>query len=409
MRYIACVTNDGPLSFRTGRETVNVTTLPYVPGTTLLGGLAEAHTLLRHDVDQFNAFFLGQTASFGNLYPASFKPEALQGDTDPVYPLPATARTCKRFGGFASDEDDPKDEPHHGVFDALIPWVLFALSGETHTEALDGVKNCPYPRCEAPLDRFDGFYRRSASSIRAIGKAGVERGLRTRTGIHRATGTVRQGILYSREVLRTNMTFWGTLTVPDAQAQAFDQFVQEANESGLLHLGNNRTRGLGRVTLKLKQAKSQDSTETLGQRIHAFDAELRRRALALDIPTPHAVYLPLTLLSDAILFDRLLRYRGAIEPDYLAEVWGLSNADLVYQNSGDRRVMGWSNLWRLPKPDDVAITKGSVFVFGLSRPFDDDVSQLLLRMQDEGIGARRREGFGRLQVANPFHWEVKGA
>ena len=70
--------------------------------------------------------------------------------------------------------------------------------------------------------------------------------------------------------------------------------------------------------------------------------------------------------------------------------------------------MGWSDLWRLPKPDDIAISMGSVSLFGLSVPLNDDIVQALLQMQEEGIGARRREGFGRLLVSSSFHWEVKG-
>ena len=204
------------------------------------------------------------------------------------------------------------------------------------------------------------------------------------------------------------MSFWGTLAVSSEASRAFAQFVEEANRTGLLRLGNNRTRGFGRVTLSLAQVDEADSAQSLSTRIQTFDAELRKRAQAQKIETPHQFYLPLTLISDAVLFDRLLRHRAAIEPDYLAQTWGISGAELVYQNSGTRRVMGWNDLWRLPKRDDVAIAKGSVFLFGLARTLGDDLLPALLRMQTEGIGARRREGFGRLLVASPFHWEVEG-
>lgn len=408
MRYVLFVTESGPLSFRTGRETVNTGTLPYVPGTSILGGLAQMHTMLRRDADQFSAFFLTDGVSFGNLYPSPVMPGAPQDDLTPVYPLPVTARTCKRFGGFLHDEDDPQDEPHHGVWDALIPWALFALSEQTQAQVLDPIRHCPHPDCQEPLDRFDGFYRRGTSDALVMSRAQVERGLRTRTGIQRATGTVQQGILYSREVLRAGTNFWGTLTVPDEHAQAFEDFVRQVDESDLLHVGNNRTRGFGRVKLALAKTGPQDSLASLRQRVNTFDTQLRHEAQAAGIPTPHALYLLLTLTSDTILLDRLLRYRGAIETDYLAETWDIPNAELVYQNSGTRRVMGWSDLWGLPRADQVAITKGAVFVLGLSQPPDDELLQTLLRMQTEGIGARRREGFGRLWVASPFHWEVKG-
>ena len=73
MKYIVQITDCGPLSFRAGREKATVETLSYVSGSTLLGGLASAHVALRRDPDEFNAFFMNGGASFGNLYPASFK------------------------------------------------------------------------------------------------------------------------------------------------------------------------------------------------------------------------------------------------------------------------------------------------------------------------------------------------
>jgi CRISPR-associated Csx10 family RAMP protein len=410
MKYIVQITDCGPLSFRAGREKTTSETLPYVPGTALLGGLASAHALLRRDPAEFDAFFMNGGASFGNLYPASFKPDELKGETNPVYPLPRTAVSCKRFDGFTFDEEDGKDNPHHGVFDALIPWALFALSGQTDARPLGDFKQCS--QCGEALDRFDGFYRRNPFDAQEMGTTKASRGLRTRTGIHRTTGTVRQGVLYSREVLRPNgqssSQFWGVLTLSDDQAQTFHRFVQQANTSGLLRMGNNRTRGFGRVTLKLEAMDSGDTPDDLKDRIQTFDGALREQAQRFDIAAPHAAYVPLTLTSDAILFDRLLRHQATITPDYLASVWGLAGVELVYQNSGTRRVLGWNDLFRLPKANDIAITMGSVFLLGFSEPPDDGALRTLLKMQEEGIGARRREGFGRLLVAHPFHWEVNG-
>ncbi len=408
MKYIVQITDCGPLSFRAGREKATVETLSYVSGSTLLGGLASAHVALRRDPDEFNAFFMNGGASFGNLYPASFTLGELQGGSDPVYPLPRTAVSCKRFKGFTFDEEDPKDEAHHGVFDALIPWALFALSERADPRPLDTLSECSHPQCRESLDHFDGFYRRNPFDEREMGTAKAKRGLRTRTGINRATGTVRQGILYSREALRAGSTFWGALTVSDDQAKAFKAFVDDANEAQLLRLGNNCTRGFGRVNVQLNAMNSGDTSDLLQKRVQTFNDALRQQAQNFDIDTAHAAYVPLTLVADAILYDRLLRCQTTITPDYLADVWGLTGVELIYQNSGARRVMGWNDLFRLPKPDDIAITMGSVFLLGFSDPPDGGTLQTLLKMQDEGIGARRREGFGRLLVAHPFHWEVNG-
>jgi len=170
----------------------------------------------------------------------------------------------------------------------------------------------------------------------------------------------------------------------------------------MVRLGNNRTRGFGRVVLDIRESEEEDAEE-LAQRAKAFDTMLREEARQAGIATPHAFYLPLTLISDAILYDRLLRYRLQVTSDYLTRAWGIQEAKLVYHNAGRRLVSGWSNLWGLPKADEWAIAMGSVFLFGL--PSEPDFSTLA-RMQSEGIGARRSEGFGQVRVAESFHQEV---
>lgn len=412
MKYIARITDCGPLSFRIGRDTETTSTLPYVPGSTLLGGLAAAHTKLGRDADEFTAFFLSEGSSFGNLYPASFAQddsaselEDLRDERAPVDPVPATARTCKRFGGFAFDQTD-SDDPHHGVWDSLIAWAVFRLSNDVALGPLEALKDCP--ECGQPTERFSGFYRRNRDT-QSIGKAEVRRGLRTRTGIDRRTGTVKHGILYSRQVLKEESQFWGTVTVPDDGARAFESFVEQANVTRLLRVGNNRTRGFGRIVLNLERDKGRESLDAARERIETFTAEVQRQAQEVGVEAPHAWYVPLTLRADAILLDAVLRFETTITPTYLAQNWGIPGADLIYQNTTARRIMGWNGLWRLPKADDTAIAKGSVFLFGFREALDDSLVQALVTLQDGGIGARRREGFGRLTVANPFHWEVKGS
>ena len=73
MKFIVRVTDCGPLSFRSGRETTSPKTLEYVPGSVLMGGLAATHALLYNDADQHDAMFFHEETSFGNLYPERFE------------------------------------------------------------------------------------------------------------------------------------------------------------------------------------------------------------------------------------------------------------------------------------------------------------------------------------------------
>lgn len=413
MKATVILTAETPLSFRAGREAAQSGTLSYIPGTVLRGGLAAAHNIIRDDHEEFADFFLRDRILFGNLYPASFAREAQAALDDaefPVRPLPATARTCKRFRGFRFMADEEGKE-RHGVSDHLIPWALFALSGYKNTMPLTAVADCQYEGdsgiCGEPIDALDGFYRRGWE-WHEIGKAEARKAIRTRTGISRTTGAAREEILYSREVLRQGTAFWGTLRVEDQDLfDAFQSFVEDVIHGGWLRLGNNRTRGFGRVAVDLPLIQDEEDVDALIERAQTFDAKLREAAEDAEVDTPHGLYVPLTLTSDTILLDRLLRYRMRVDDEYLAQTWGLEGAELVYQAAGTRQLSGWSALWGLPKANEWLITKGSVFLFGFPEPADrQSFYEILLRIQSEGIGARRSEGFGEVVVADPFHWEV---
>ncbi len=413
MKFIINATAQTPLSFRSGRSDTDTSTLPYIPGSAVLGGLAQAHTLFHPDQTiQFEQFFL-QDACFSNLYPAGSPKwsrqenqkayQALNGADLPVYPLPNTARSCKRFAGFQFDAD--KNDKQHGVSDHLFHWLLFELSGQTDIDALRKHKDCS---CSEAMDRFDGFYRRGFNPDE-YGHPKTKEMLRTRTGINRATGTVQQQILYSRNVLAEDSKFWGIIEIADNVADKFLDFVEAANDDGLIRMGNNRTRGLGRINLSLSEKIIDEASEQakMVKNLGQFNSKLQAEAKSAGITLRHFFYIPLHLTADAILLDPILRPLTDLPADYLHRAAKFDGVEVVYRNYHTRRVMGWNNLWRLPKADDLALTMGSVFVLGLNRTADDDLYQTLLDLQRNGLGERRAEGFGQLLIANPFHWEVQ--
>lgn len=409
IRVVLNLRAESPVSFRGNRDAARSTTLPYIPGSVLLGGFAGAHTLLHPDGhrdarEQFAAFFVQGRLRFGNAYPASFPPtqRMLQDDLSPVRPLPATARSCKRWPGFRF-QCDP-DHEYHGVFDHLIAWTLFAVSGEQAVEPLERIATCT--ECGASIDAFAGFYRRG-DTVEAIGRSAQDTILITRTGLSRATGAVHTGIIYSREALAERTDFWSELTMPDELFDEFREFADEASGEGLLRLGTNRTRGLGRLAVTECHGVEApaDTAAALGGRVESWNQTLRQAADEAAVTLPPGWYIPITLTADALVFDPLLRWRLRLDGDALAEA-GVPVGTLVYQSAGVRRVSGWNGLWGLPREDALAIEMGSVFLLHFE-PEPDFAA--LLRLQEEGIGERRAEGFGQLSVADRFHWEVENA
>jgi CRISPR-associated protein Csx10 len=123
-----------------------------------------------------------------------------------------------------------------------------------------------------------------------------------------------------------------------------------------------------------------------------------------------AFHFSLTLESDALLIDSYLRAKTGLDSVTLAAALGGIPAEElrpVVHFSGTRMVHGWNIALGLPKPDALAIVKGSTFLFAYTGREVARLQTALGRLEEEGIGLRRGEGFGRLVVCHPFHWEVR--
>ena len=84
------------------------------------------------------------------------------------------------------------------------------------------------------------------------------------------------------------------------------------------------------MILGIETVEEVDTQETLRSRIVQFDARLREQAEFHNVAVPHHLYVPLTVTSDVVLMDRLLRPCVQIGPDYLADEWGIEGVNLVY-------------------------------------------------------------------------------
>src|SRR5579884_3736105 len=105
--YALTLRADSPLAIRADHAPGGAASAHYIPGTALAGSLAAAYRLFYPDNETgFQDLFLKEQVWFPNLYPALFKnSETFQNaKTSPVYPLPKTAQSCKRFQGFRPTE-----------------------------------------------------------------------------------------------------------------------------------------------------------------------------------------------------------------------------------------------------------------------------------------------------------------
>jgi CRISPR-associated protein Csx10 len=125
-------------------------------------------------------------------------------------------------------------------------------------------------------------------------------------------------------------------------------------------------------------------------------------------------YFSLTLLSHVALRDGMLRpVLGNIVP----HDFGLPDGvEFVHRRDSHQPVRflnqialhGWNNAQGLPKPDTVALARGAVLLFQCDNENKSQVFSRLAQIETEGIGERRSEGFGRIAVCYPIHYQFGG-
>lgn len=414
-----------PLAIRADHAPTRAESADYISGTALAGSLAAVYRLYyQHNSERFEQLFLSGQINYPYLYPASFASEEMQGALNaPINALPKTAQSCKRFPGFPplKDEDVEKDD-RHGARDTLLDWAAFELGNKakeagqaievtTLLEPLQKHKYCSYPGCNKLMDHFDGYYRRSEDGTLAKPEVEKRKRLQTHTGINRDTGTVQEGILYNRSVFQEHTRFWGLLKLPEHLVTPLETFVEEVGLSGLVRIGTGRTRGMGRVHLSIEPVTAeQHSIETFTKDLEKFNNKLKQVSRDWFPESKYDLalkpfYFAVTLHSPVILRDSLLRYAGTFDEKALATRLGMS-ADkfaLVYQATSTKRVSGWNELWGTPRTNEYAIDTGSVFLFASIVEMNDQLCEALFKLEEDGIGERKAEGFGRIRVSDPFH------
>lgn len=378
------ITARSPLAFARSKPGAQFrASLPYIPGGALFGALAGA-------LREANALdeTLLRAIRCSNAYPVC-PGEAWSR------PLPATARR-------------PKGDRTQPPFDILATLVC-----------LEQLELPGLPFDGAALESADGFYTLCGKSDAGnsyrqdqVKKREVTQRVLTRVAINRRRGTAEDQRLYSPLVLNEYVkddsgaalptTFRGSIELPDSPA------VRAALEA-VTHLGGRQSSGLGAVAIKATAA-DQESGAAILERVTALTTRFQAETAALTAlsgrgvrswPIPERSLFTINLSADAILLnDGWLPTIGIDER--LPAAYGVK-ARLVRAFAAPLEVGGWNVIWQRPKPIVPATAMGGVFLFQAEQPLDAQATAGLARLQAEGVGERRQEGYGQLRICDEFH------
>jgi len=373
MIYNVRATLLSPLTLTLRRNTGNdVETLSYIPGATLRGALA-ARCLESHPPGsaEFRTLFLNSKVRFGFMR------------LDGADAWPSSTRLCKEQG------------LDHPIVDRLLP----AAAGIPLPEmcaAQDGENRCDakiepasgFVRWEIPRGGRDGVYLQKKLSSRRIAHAAV----------HPALLRTRTAQLFSVAGLEAGQTLKGRIVLSDdSAASALDELIPRTGAR--LRMGRAKTRGGGAVEVVADQASGvpKSNRDDVVRRFRATQQSAVRLGGRLQGKT----VLTVTLQSPAIVWDRFLMSRDWIEPEHI----GLSSGwSLVSWFSSSTSIGGWHAAAGMPRTEVIAVSTGSCFAYATDDTVDvEALADWALRIETDGIGGRREEGFGEVVVCHSLH------
>lgn len=374
-------------------------TLGYLSGRVLRGALAGAFLAGRHLTElsavsaaQFRACFQDPAVRFGHATPLPARGQA--------WVVPQTAWTYKRRPGWRSDDEAS------GVVNVLPTLLQLQRSGDLAlADSLNDLDRLGQEFAREDGRRWsDCSARRRLIARTAITPIAATEAAAAAAESPPSRGVVASGQLYSLEALEPGQTFAGVIDGPDGVIGILRDLAAgvAGDPTTTLSVGQGRSRGLGQVLVadvSDVRARERDLAQCREQ------AEAFTRAAGGDGAT---VLLPVTLAADALLRDRFLLACASGDPRetlgrYRRDVPAAMSLAAAFQST--RWIGGWDELRRLPRRPQLAVAQGSVWVYTVPRAEADRAIAWWLDVERRGIGDRRNEGYGQVNLLHPLHLE----
>lgn len=361
--------------------------LDHIPGSTLRGAVAAHYLQTRDEDDDFRALFVEKLGCFSDLLPSTRE--------GPGHLLPATARLCKRYGW----------EHQESLTDALLRLELAENTGDRGSLDDREWDYCPDPDCEGlnKRDRAYGYMTPNGARVQ------VMRRLLTGTSIDRALGSAQSGLLFSQEALAEGQLFKGVVSINGPDAEDLHALLEAVLQVGThFRVGAARSRGLGLVEVQGwgEPTRRVPDLEDRYQRLNDAVQALWRH---YKVEPTAATYFSLTMESHLILHDGLgwpvARLKDRTDLPELLGIVGIAGVTLGRHVIMPAVARGWNAQQGRPREDAPAIGRGSVLLFRIEPGQDKGVLERLAVIEREGLGRRRSEGFGRVSVCHPFHYD----
>jgi CRISPR-associated protein Csx10 len=221
----------------------------------------------------------------------------------------------------------------------------------------------------------------------SIGLHAPQRSIMVHTQRSRSHGRAmpQDGAVYRYDALAKGQTFVGVILCDDDTAAT--KLAQVLN--GEFALGGSRSAGYGRVRFSFDSAQDIYDAQTWGEAASPKDS----------LQNPPAHKLLIALLSDVVLRDTTLGLNTpaiAILQAALRKALACDTLTVADAFASSSTLGGFNQTWGLPVPQMQVLSMGTVLVCDV--PGATPSANLIQKLEREGLGERKAEGFGRVAV-----------
>ena len=244
--------------------------------------------------------------------------------------------------------------------------------------------------------------------------------------IDEKTRTTEESLLFSTEytdltniINKEEVFFKGNVEIPKG--------LFEIGEKYELKIGKYKTKGFGKVKIKFEKYSEKQSMDIKG-RIEKLNSQIKEDFVRFDEENNkkngekrEKIYSKDGLLKEEkqklITFDFL---SDMILP--FNEVCNVGNQILMlFEGFGEKltlhnrrtfvnveKLRGYNIVNNMRKMDEIVITQGSVISYCINNENLEEILEKLEKIEKDGIGLRRNEGFGRVRICSEREFKVNG-
>lgn len=209
------------------------------------------------------------------------------------------------------------------------------------------------------------------------------------------TKRATEGNLFAYEAPQSGSYYTGEITLNTGNWQTFAGLLGVNLETPFdLYIGKGRRRGYGHCRVWIEPLEDDVPPTALSLPISG------RVSIRSDKTS-----IILTLMSDMILVDTWGRFVQAFEQKWLADALRLNEQEIRIEQQvvRTRLIQGFDMRAGLPQWRDIALVAGSSVKLSFPRGLTAAVVDELHKLELDGYGLRRAEGFGRVIVNHPAH------